>query len=103
MTDTDLTPYVEVQQVRMGQVNEYLQHGYVLLGFVNFAQSATHGDVKPGTPSHPSMFYTRRGLAYIVGRTAQTASWAPTAKPRKPAAKAPTADSPDPAPHPPSQ
>lgn len=77
MPDMDLTPYVEVQQVRLTDVNKYLKHGYALLGFNPYAQSAVHGEVKKGGSVNPHMYYTRRGVLYIVGRTAEVDSWSP--------------------------
>ena len=81
MSDFDFTPYVEVQQVRIGLVNAYLRHGYKLLGLAGYAQSASHGEQpKEENRGNPQMYYTRRGTLYIVGRTAEVSPWEPPTK-----------------------
>ena len=60
---------VEVVEARVRQANDYLSHGYKLLGVQNIAGSGTHPDGK--------QYFVRRMLCYVVGRTEDVPHYEP--------------------------
>ena len=80
MTEGLVVPVVEVQQVPISKVNRYLQHGYLYLGYAQFAHSAVHGNDKPQGHASPHMYYIRRGIVHFVGRPPDVPAWEPEVK-----------------------
>jgi len=59
----ELDQCAEVREVNVGQANEYLKHGWVLIAVYGIAFEALRTD---STVEHPT--FLRRRLHYVMGR-----------------------------------
>lgn len=69
----DLSDIVAVVSCGGRRANEYLEHGYTLLKIGDWA---TEEDMKPMADGTPRT-YVRRGVSFVVGRTADVPAWSP--------------------------
>jgi len=71
----EMTEVAEVVETRLRGANDYLAHGYHLLGVQNVSGSGMHPDQKT--------YYVRRQLVYVLGRPAEVKPYHPPAAPAR--------------------